>query len=54
MRHADQLTFREAAIVLHITESAANLRYVRALRRLRKLWGRKRDRSVIGGIGNVL
>ena len=38
MRHYDQLTFSEAAAVLGIKESAANLRYVRALRRLKNLW----------------
>ena len=31
-------TFKEAAAVLGIKESAANLRYVRALRRLKELW----------------
>jgi RNA polymerase sigma-70 factor (ECF subfamily) len=35
MRHDDQLTFPEAAQVLGITESAATLRYVRALKRLK-------------------
>ena len=38
MRHYDDLTFKEAAAVLGIKESAANLRYVRALRRLKNLW----------------
>lgn len=38
MRHYDQLTFREAAEVLGITENAATVRYVRALQRLRDLW----------------
>ena len=38
MRHYDQLTHKEAGAVLEITESAATLRYVRALERLRKLW----------------
>lgn len=38
MRHYDQLSHREAAEVLGITESAATLRYVRALKRLRDLW----------------
>jgi RNA polymerase sigma-70 factor (ECF subfamily) len=38
MRHYDDLTFKEAAAVLGIKESAANLRYVRALRRLKDLW----------------
>lgn len=40
MRHHDQLTFGEAASVLGVTESAANVRYVRALRRLKDLWHR--------------
>ncbi|MGH7193670.1 MAG: RNA polymerase sigma factor, partial [Candidatus Saccharimonadales bacterium] len=38
MRHYDELTFREAASVLGIKETAANVRYVRALRRLKQLW----------------
>ncbi|HEV3023177.1 MAG TPA: sigma-70 family RNA polymerase sigma factor [Pirellulales bacterium] len=38
MRHHDELTFREAALVLGIKEPAAHLRYVRALRRLKDLW----------------
>jgi RNA polymerase sigma-70 factor, ECF subfamily len=38
MRHYDELTFREAASVLGIKETAANVRYVRALRRLKELW----------------
>jgi RNA polymerase sigma-70 factor, ECF subfamily len=38
MRHYDQLAFTEAAMVLGVTESAATLRYVRALKRLKKLW----------------
>ncbi len=40
MRHYDQLTFPEAAEVLGVTESAATLRYVRALKRLKHLWER--------------
>ncbi len=38
MRHYDQLSFKEAAMVLGATESAATLRYVRALKRLKNLW----------------
>lgn len=38
MRHFDNLTFAEAATLLSITENAASVRYVRALKRLRKLW----------------
>jgi RNA polymerase sigma-70 factor, ECF subfamily len=38
MRHYDQLAFTEAAMVLGVTESAATLRYVRALKGLKKLW----------------
>ena len=38
MGACDDLTFKEAAAVLGIKESAANLRYVRALRRLKELW----------------
>jgi len=35
MRHYDQLSFKEAAEVLGITQNAANVRYVRALDRLK-------------------
>ena len=38
MRHYDQLAFKEAAALLGVSESAATLRYVRALKRLRLLW----------------
>ncbi len=38
MRHNDQLSFREIAIVLSISENAATVRYSRALVRLRALW----------------
>lgn len=38
MRHYDQLSFAEAAQVLGITENAANVRYFRALQRLKELW----------------
>jgi RNA polymerase sigma-70 factor (ECF subfamily) len=38
MRHFDGLTFPEAADVLGITENAAAVRYVRALKRLKGLW----------------
>jgi RNA polymerase sigma-70 factor (ECF subfamily) len=38
LRHFDQLTYPEAAAVLDIEVSAATLRYVRAIERLRKLW----------------
>jgi RNA polymerase sigma-70 factor (ECF subfamily) len=38
MRHYDSLTFPEAAAVLEITENAATVRYVRALKRLKDLW----------------
>jgi RNA polymerase sigma-70 factor (ECF subfamily) len=37
MRHFDQLPFREAAMVLEISENTAMQRYVRALRRLKEL-----------------
>jgi RNA polymerase sigma-70 factor (ECF subfamily) len=36
MRHYDQLSFKDAAQVLGITQNAANVRYVRALDRLRE------------------
>ena len=38
MRHFDQLSFPEIAQVLDITQSAANVRYVRALEKLKTLW----------------
>jgi RNA polymerase sigma-70 factor (ECF subfamily) len=36
MRHYDQLSFKDAAQVLGITQNAANVRYVRALDRLKE------------------
>lgn len=38
MRHHDGLSFKDAALVLGVTENAATVRYVRALRRLKELW----------------
>jgi RNA polymerase sigma-70 factor, ECF subfamily len=38
MRHEDQLSFREIAGILEITENAATVRYARALRRFKDLW----------------
>ena len=38
MRHSDQLAFAEIALVQGITENAASVRYVRALRKLKTLW----------------
>jgi RNA polymerase sigma-70 factor (ECF subfamily) len=38
MRHSDGLSFGDAAIVLGVSENTATQRYVRALRRFRKLW----------------
>ena len=38
MRHYDQLSFKEAAAVLGISENAATVRYARALKRLRDKW----------------
>jgi RNA polymerase sigma-70 factor (ECF subfamily) len=40
MRHYDELSYQEAGMVLGVTESAATLRYVRALKRLKDLWQR--------------
>jgi RNA polymerase sigma-70 factor (ECF subfamily) len=40
MRHHDDLSFQEVAAVLGIAETAARVRYVRALERLRTLWHR--------------
>jgi len=38
MRHFDQLSFKHAGELLSITENAATVRYVRALKRLRTIW----------------
>lgn len=38
MRHYDGLSFQDIALVLEVTENAATVRYVRALRRLKELW----------------
>ncbi len=38
MRHYDLLSFAEVGQVLGVSEGAATLRYVRALRRLKDLW----------------
>jgi RNA polymerase sigma-70 factor (ECF subfamily) len=45
MRHYDELSFKEAALVLGLTESAATLRYVRALRRLKNHWQQLHDKG---------
>jgi RNA polymerase sigma-70 factor (ECF subfamily) len=37
MRHHEQLTNSEVAAILNLTEAAASMRYLRALRRLRTL-----------------
>jgi RNA polymerase sigma-70 factor (ECF subfamily) len=39
MRHAEQLTNSQAAEILGLSEPAAGMRYVRALRQLRPLLG---------------
>jgi RNA polymerase sigma-70 factor (ECF subfamily) len=38
MRHYDELSFKEAAVALGISENTATKRYVRALQRLITLW----------------
>jgi RNA polymerase sigma-70 factor (ECF subfamily) len=38
LRHYDDLSFAEAGAVLGVSENAATVRYVRALRRLKALW----------------
>jgi RNA polymerase sigma-70 factor (ECF subfamily) len=38
MRYYDSLSFKEVGEILHISEGAATLRHVRALRRLKELW----------------
>ena len=37
MRHSEQLTSREIAVILELTESAARKRYIRALRNLKSI-----------------
>ncbi len=39
MRHAEQLSNQEAALALGLSEAAAGMRYLRALRRLRQVLG---------------
>jgi RNA polymerase sigma-70 factor (ECF subfamily) len=39
MRHFEQLSNQEVAAALELTEAAAGMRYIRAMRRLRALWG---------------
>jgi RNA polymerase sigma-70 factor (ECF subfamily) len=36
MRHVDQLSNHEVAIALEVTEAAASMRYLRAIRRLKE------------------
>ena len=38
LRHAEQMPFAEIAQIFHVTENAATVRYVRALRRIREFW----------------
>jgi RNA polymerase sigma-70 factor (ECF subfamily) len=38
LRHADQLSFADIAVLLQVSENAATVRYVRALRKLKALW----------------
>jgi RNA polymerase sigma-70 factor (ECF subfamily) len=40
MRHHDGLSAREAGLVLGVDANAAQVRHVRALRRLKDLWRR--------------
>lgn len=46
MRHYDELSFAEIGTVLDVTENAATVRYVRALRRLKDLWQRIHGREM--------
>lgn len=48
MRHYDDLSFREAAAILDISQNAAAQRYVRALRRLMELWQQLHPNSETG------
>jgi DNA-directed RNA polymerase specialized sigma24 family protein len=45
MRHFDELSHREIADVLEISEAAAMQRYARALRRLKRLWNQIEPRD---------
>jgi RNA polymerase sigma-70 factor (ECF subfamily) len=38
MRHFDELSHKEAAAILNVSEHAATVRYARALARLRQIW----------------
>ncbi len=46
MRHFEQLTNQEVAIALELSEPAASMRYLRALRRLRELIAQTTDLSL--------
>ena len=43
MRHFEQLSNQDVAAALSLTEAAASMRYLRALRRLRDLLAKKND-----------
>ena len=45
MRHFEHLTNQEAAIALELSEPAASMRYLRAMRRLRELLDENSDSS---------
>jgi len=45
MRHFDELSYRDVALVLKISEDAAMQRYGRALRHLKDVWQRHFDRG---------
>jgi RNA polymerase sigma-70 factor (ECF subfamily) len=49
LRHFEQLSFPEVARVLGISESAATMRYVRALRRLKEVWERGHPQQEVDG-----
>jgi RNA polymerase sigma-70 factor (ECF subfamily) len=38
MRHFDELSYKEAAAILHVSVHAATVRYARALARLKQVW----------------
>ena len=48
MRHFEHLTNQEAAIALGLTEPAASMRYLRAMRRLRELLTANSEESSSG------
>ena len=51
MRHFEHLTNQEAAMALELSEPAASMRYLRAMRRLRELLDDPSDAGTSGPAG---